>query len=202
MIRATLEGRKSRFTVPLKCQPDQRADWIKCDMNYIWRAGVYAQEVPEFGTWICPFGEPGQRLWVREASIIAPKRFANPDESCIPDADGDMRYIQYLATSPDTEDAGWYELKTRSASQMPRWASRITLEVVSVRVRRLQDITEDEASREGFHPHPCGCVEGCRRCDDRTFLETFHDFWESIHGNGSWDANPFCWAIEFRRVQP
>ncbi len=82
---------------------------------------------------------------------------------------------------------------------MPRSASRITLEITGVRVERLQDISEQDASAEGADL----CVEQSvskyakRRCP--TYVCSFGALWESINGKGSWDANPWVWVVEFKK---
>jgi len=70
----------------------------------------------------CPAGEIGDRLWVKETAIIAPKRWADPDDGCLPDQDGDFRYIQYLATNPNTDVAEDYKLKKTPSIHTPREA--------------------------------------------------------------------------------
>jgi hypothetical protein len=74
---------------------------------------------------------------------------------------------------------------------MPRWASRITLEVVSVRVERLQDISRVDA-----------IAEGCCDPDSSTPKLAFEMLWQSINGPGSWEANPWVWVVEFKRIEP
>jgi hypothetical protein len=97
---------------------------------------------------------------------------------------------------------------------MPRWASRITLEVTGVRVERLQDISDDQAAAEGIHRVSIGsgyqdrfsaepvtwadAVETNAGHEDPSLA--FRDLWESINGAGSWAANPWVWAVEFRRI--
>lgn len=89
---------------------------------------------------------------------------------------------------------------------MPRWASRITLEIVSVRVERLQDISEDDAVAEGIIKLPAtgravlakgGQYLGAQWANAR---DAYADLWESINGRESWDANPWVWVVEFKRV--
>jgi hypothetical protein len=79
---------------------------------------------------------------------------------------------------------------------MPRWASRITLEIVSVRVERLHEISEEDAIAEGF-PNP----EGMNRQYPDRARYWYKNLWESIHGIGSWNANPWVWVVEFKRVE-
>jgi len=75
---------------------------------------------------------------------------------------------------------------------MPRWASRINLEVVSVRVERLQNISEDDALAEGITLVERGTSP----------VDQFKKLWESINGPGSWEANPWVWVVEFKRIEP
>ncbi len=77
---------------------------------------------------------------------------------------------------------------------MPRWASRLTLEITSVRVERLQDISEADAIAEGVR----GNASGPYGCEG--LIEDYADLWESINGPGSWDANPWVWVVEFKRT--
>lgn len=82
---------------------------------------------------------------------------------------------------------------------MPRWASRITLEIVGVRVERLQDISEQDAIAEGLSKDSNGrWLPGV--CDYPQWA--YHQLWDEINGPGSWDRNPLVWVIEFRRVTP
>jgi hypothetical protein len=183
MVRAILEGRKTQTRRAVK-------DPIWTMPNEIFnplaphRYGDVSTMKP------CPQGDIGDRLWVRETSIIAPKRWAIPDDTCMPDQDGDPRYIQYLASHPDTSYAEDYNIKTTPSIHMPRWASRITLEITSVRVERLNDISNSDCFAEGL---PSDSEMG-----NRTWFSTL---WESYYGSGSWDANPWVWVIEFRKLE-
>jgi hypothetical protein len=92
---------------------------------------------------------------------------------------------------------GWWK---RPAIFMPRAASRISLEITGVRVERLQAISEKDAQAEG-------CKAACPTMDESyapiyTYQEGFAQLWESINGKGSWEASPFVWAVEFKRIQP
>lgn len=145
----------------------------------------------------CPYGRPGDRLWVREAwrvinlaDVFAPREITAADR------------IWFEADGPHEPPAGRY----RPGMFMPRWASRITLEITGVRVERLQEISRADAQAEGcHHDDPCDhkrrfCEEiGCEGPDYRV---GFRNLWESINGPESWAANPWVWVIEFRRVSP
>ena len=87
---------------------------------------------------------------------------------------------------------------------MPRWASRITLEITGVRVERLHDISEKDAISEGVTytgPLPMAVLSGCLPAPDDLAIKEFKILWESINGAESWYANPWVWVIEFKRVQ-
>lgn len=138
----------------------------------------------------CPYGQPGDRLWVRETWQSAPLRGvfayrADPMWSGVP---------------APTPDGRW-----RPSIHMPRCASRITLEITGVRVERLRDINEDDAIAEGIQPaaltgHWRLYGRGANGDMDRSPRVSYRSLWESINGQGSWDANPWVWVIEFRRV--
>lgn len=130
----------------------------------------------------CPYGQPGDLLWVRETWAWY---------GC----ERDPREVLYRA---DTSNLPESHGRWRPSIHMPRWASRITLRVTGVRVERLQDITEVDAIAEGAQPFRLPCHpqrETLRHVDGFALL------WESINGAGSWDANPWVWVVEFERVQ-
>lgn len=149
----------------------------------------------------CPHGAVGDRLWVREAwtmpasahSVYYRADYPSGNRSLIP-REPDYDSINEWAARYRVD--GWHP-----SIHMPRWASRLTLEVTSVRVERLQSISEDDARAEGaasFDCTPgCGCGDGHRG--------GFARLWDSINGERegcSWEANPWVWAIAFRRVSP
>ena len=132
----------------------------------------------------CPYGQPGDRLWVRET-------FAHHVQAIGSKHDEDGPFV-YAA---DGEFAKQYRLgnKWKPSIFMPRWASRITLEITNIRVERLQDISEEDARAEG-----CWALGDC----ECTAKRQYQELWESINGKGSWDANPWVWVVEFRRIKP
>ena len=144
----------------------------------------------------CPFGVAGDRLWVREtwaagacADGLAP---AALDGGFWHRENGGLWYAadDHAPANPISPRGKW-----RPSIHMPRWASRITLDVVSVRVERLHDITEEDAWAEGVEPHYPATVT-----EPHAIL--FQILWDRINGAGSWALNPWVWRIEFRRVRP
>lgn len=161
---------------------------------------------------VYPQWVPGDRLWVRETFTL---EHAVESDQPPPFQDGrpvkyrpvddvygeEPAWLQphYRATDPQPELE--YEnrdepgCRWRPSIFMPRWASRIALEITDVRAQRLQDISEDDAGAEG-----CGPVsqDGLVECGTRK--TTFRQLWDSINGSDAWDANPWVWALTFRRV--
>ena len=195
MVRALLAGTKTQTRRIFK--PD-RMTW---DANG--RYTTYAMRGGELSTtgsgpfkpssWLhyCPYGQPGEdRLYARE-TWAAPHAYDHLPPRLIPQ---DAR-IHYAAT----EDRGG--LLWRPSIHMPRWASRITLEVTGVRVERLQDISEADAVAEGCKPiRPELVQDGLIVRPGRSAVEEFRLVWEQIHGGGSWEKNPFVWVVTFRRI--
>lgn len=125
----------------------------------------------------CPYGQPGDRLWVREAfAFCCEDKFGPVQDSIIFRADEGNADWKH----------GW-----RPSIHMPRAASRILLEIVSVRVERLHEISEADAIAEGC---PSGSYGAYYPVDNYARL------WESINGPESWESNPWVWVVEFRRL--
>lgn len=219
MVRAILTGTKTQTRRIVKPQP------AGVRSSVFVKSGIEDGHGRELKN---PHGKPGSRLWVREAwridtwdeadHAIALDYFDGPDitfrqlpltpegleqfnrlwiqssDECrrkgiAPNADGNYRW-----------SAGESPLRWRPSIHMPRWASRITLEIVGVRVERLQDISESDAKAEG------ACFE-LRRLESTQLGAAasckggFENLWSSINGHESWAANPWVWVIEFKRVE-
>ncbi len=213
MVRAILEGRKTVTRrpvmggqIPRLEYPEQPEPWIAIAQHHPrYGFSVYgkteeecAAKVGVFGA--CPYGQRGTRLWVRETwatdaqvDAIAPRNLSNGEPIYYP-ADGSLRQT---GCSMITQG------RNRPSIHMPRWASRILLEISSIRIEPLQSITAEQAEAEGVDASMC-----------RQFLETspsrheckaaaihgFAGLWQST--GGDWDANPWVWVLEFRRITP
>lgn len=180
-------GRKTQFRREIEPQP--HID--KCG-NFCWDGGNFGQDtngrplaqsiaspVPDSktGKVHCPFGAPGDRLWVPESWAYHAQAMSAANDAAGPfvyraDGDGQARLCD----------------RWRAPVSMPRFAARIVLEVVSVRVERLHDINEEDAQAEGSW---------------KNFLRWRDNFcvaWHEIHGSESWEANPWVWVVSFRPI--
>ncbi|PEH74311.1 hypothetical protein [Edwardsiella tarda] len=223
MVRAILSGTKTMTRRPMKVQPESPSFGLsfiaeskrKSDEGkYFWSISDACGLKMRSNPFPCPFGSIGDRLWVREAFSCIGNEDGHPidadDNLC--ERENAMRIYRASAiqkpnnyglwTSPDGFDfeGGW-----TPSILMPRWASRITLEITDVRVERLQDITEGDAQAEGISPavellpeYPDTYLTP--RGDFATARVAFQRLWESIYGDDSWDANPWVWVIAFKRV--
>lgn len=148
----------------------------------------------------CQYGAPGDQLWVREAwragamnDLDAPRNLYARTTPIHHEADG-----------PANDRLGFG--KYRSGRFMPRWASRITLEMTGVRVERLQGISEEDAKAEGAWGSDDSIVGkvaehfGCDALSVHPSL-AFRMLWEQINGPDSWAANPWVWVVEFKRIE-
>lgn len=181
MVRALLAGTKTqtrRIAKPVR-HPD---------LGNVYAPGalVLEREPQHVIDRCCPYGRPGDRLWVRETHMnwwkLDP---ANPE--------GPRLFSHVAAYAADG-----YELEPGErwipSIHMLRAASRILLEITAVRVERLQDISEADALAEGV-PHSLNLPGG------RFARENFKHLWWTINGDGSWESNPWVWVVEFQRAQ-
>lgn len=208
MVRAILDGRKTMTRRIMKQQPpaatvDMRLhgdDWLPgWDDDDC--AGCYVAHGDIGDRMRCPYGQPGDRLWVRETWC------PYPEES--------TGRIWYRATDERSHDR-WRDNSARPhlynwcpSIHMPRYASRITLEVVSVRAERLHDINEMDARAEGAPAIaaddarivPADILARLRDLHTPSYTLGFASVWMEINGPGSWYTNPWVWVVEFRRVE-
>lgn len=214
MVRAILAGTKTQTRRVVKPQPFDGPLELAVHLA---RRGHYRwfDESAERG-WSCPYGQPGDRLWVRETfqalsaddvDVYRDNWWALCDYKT-----GKGYKVSYPATDGIKEFVTMDDDISQACSpsiHMPRWASRITLEITGVRVERLQDISEADALAEGINRIAHG-REGYFYHATRTephprnwcFPDgAYRELWEQINGPGSWDANPWVWVVEFRRAK-
>lgn len=213
MVRAILEGRKTQTRRILKPQPTEKPEgrwsWIVSSsersetgkFQYSWPdpdGNAFTIRGREQAVrYRCPYGRVGERLWVRETCWC---------DGCTVYYTADSTYQSYSIEDRDTEErlqklhhyANGIGEKVPSI-HMPRWASRITLEITGVRAERLNDISEADALAEG-------CDGNCQIGYIPAYQAGpcsyhFAQLWESINGVGSWKLNPFVWVIEFKPIK-
>jgi hypothetical protein len=165
-------------------------------------SGWFGDAEGEGDPFFCPYGKPGDRLWVREHYRLA-QAFDSLPPRDVPNrigVDGPPGQISLHYEADGPPDPLLFG-KFRPAMFMCRWMSRTLLEVVSIRVERLQDISEADAKAEGCSPAPWVCAPGYSQYT-REYREGYCLLWQSINGAGSWDLNPWVWVIEFKRIKP
>lgn len=228
MIRAILDGKKTQTRRVVKPQPDilngtfefsgeAKDAWPEPDVMIAYTpSGKFGVCNPPY--FKMPYGKPGDRLWVRETWGILNSQWSPVNENPHADVIGKMTcgqfasyavkgfgcHIVYRADHATGND-GPGVIKWNPSIFLPRWASRITLEIADVRVERLRDITEDDAAVEGVGKQFRMSVKvGKVGLDERipsSFRGGFANTWDEINGSKyHWSTNPFVWAITFRRI--
>ncbi|HBU1174223.1 morphogenetic protein [Klebsiella pneumoniae] len=231
MVRAILDGRKTQTRRIMKPQPGPCPRGGHWWPSNVFKTMLHVEEEMQNGKggWgglvgdACPFGAVGDRIWVREtwgvvsheldedgriqpwtpdrpATVIHEMPFGNGYYSghAIYAADGDFTW---------GDDDGYEDGRScwKPSIHMPRAASRILLEITDVRVERLNAISEEDARAEGIidggclncgEPEPCGCAN-----PEPDATDAFAYLWQSIYGKENWNANPWVWVIEFKRVE-
>lgn len=181
-VRALLDGSKTQTRRACKPQP------IRVNGGVPSRAlppSLIGIADPVYGiAYNCPYGKQRDQLWVRETFLDLRGGGINHD-----DADP----YRYRATLGQ-DLTKLLDLKWKPSIFMPRAASRITLEITSVRVERLQEISRGDCMAEG-----CPFPNIAKETDPKQW---YRDLWESLNGAGSWDLNPWVWVLEFKAVQP
>lgn len=186
MVRAILDGRKTQTRRIMKPQPEECPRGGHWWPSNVFKTMLHVENEMQNGEggWgglvgdACPFGDVGDRIWVREtfASGLCTKTT-----------------LAYRATHKREDlQEGWNEtIKWTPAIHMPRWASRILLEITDVRVERLRSMSQDDARAEGVIAASGPMEAGL----------AFRELWDSIYGPESWRDNPWVWVIEFKRVE-
>lgn len=186
MVRALLDGTKTQTRRAVKGQMlanlgdlEHVPDWITA-------------EVPH----ACPYGQPGDRLWVRETWVYDDYRLQQGPYVEVPGAREELFYRADNEQPFEAPEGKFW----KPSIHMPRWASRILLEIVSVRVERLQGISEKDARAEGVTIEDRHMLGYCAGEFLPPSIRAYRDLWESINGAGSWDANPWVSVVEVKRI--
>lgn len=217
MVRAILEGRKTQtrriinrvvgvgFVTEFQESDTPGYDFIMRDKRALWNDLTITSLRQR-----CPYGGFGDQLWVREAF-----RFSSAHDDLSPGKVPVGDKVEYFA---DTTAHHYLDGRCRPSIHMPRWASRITLEITGIRAELLNNISEDDAIAEGLSgitkdgklvKYGIPDRDGLPGNDDygwhwsefeKDSRLAYRKLWESINGPGSWDANPWVWVVEFRKV--
>ncbi|EIF9299968.1 hypothetical protein LSY63_002639 [Salmonella enterica] len=195
MVRAILEGRKTQTRRVLATYQDAVKFCPEWDVNgkqifIVLGEKDHTGMNPVITAIPCPFGQPGDRVWVRETFRVHSRAT-------------DVATLVYRASVRNSWTEQTHRVpvavcnkpatleKWTPSIHMPRWASRITLEITGVRVERLNSITESDAEAEGVTDTGFGDL----------LVDGYRYLWKSIYGEESWAANPWVWVIEFKRVE-
>lgn len=232
-ILGILEGRKSQTRRIVKSKHSlrdlssphaQNILPVAGGIRFDWMGGQSSIPTP------CPYGQPGDRLWVREtwqqyrapsekqqaaiAESIA-RIHAGKSKDIVGEvsnwgrADGE-RKVLYAADFGDWAYDVDSDLKPwRPSIFMPRWASRLTLEVTGIHVERVQDISEKDAKAEGGYLGKCACFPSPRTPVESMMSQTwchqhgeeFKSLWDDTNGKGAWERNDWCWVVDFKRIE-
>ena len=190
MVKAILDGRKTQTRRVMKTQPCDCASkyckiskhlvaWFPCGCDYFgaeWKNGRNAERKTK-----CPYGEVGDRLWVRETFMV----YDCPEFKSMEEDLTRKPLVIYKADGRKYKGEKW-----KPSIHMPRWASRILLEITNIRVERLQEITTGDA-----------WDEGCPHSDVSAIDIWFKPIWNKIHKKEyRWKDNPWVWIVEFKRI--
>lgn len=209
MVRQILAGQKTQTRRTVKGLPHDVRRVVRMRDAYVFAAPrrfveVGGQQIPVVEECVnlrCPYGTPGDRLWVREAFLV------------------DHEGMTYAADGAEIEPPEhpapglkWEGKEGRHPSiHLPRWASRIMLEITSIGVERVQAISETDIRAEGIPAKSAdapGWLEGrfpnatASLWDKCAALYQWRVCWQQLHGPESWEANPWVWAISFKRIDP
>lgn len=216
MIPRVLDGSKTQHRIPIRPQPLARnRGWWDWGYKYgapkatsprtsFWHAETWAKEsgsapIDDY----CPLGRPGDRLWVPETWAVVHDDDTMPEAQALEEAREQMPWasIAYREQAIGGYAASHLRRWLSSAS-MPRWASRITLEITEVRVQRLQEISEEDAQAEGvYNDHSTPDGWGFEATCGNVYRRNFARSWDSINGKKApWSSNPWPWCLSFRRI--
>lgn len=211
MVQAILQGRKTMTRRVIKSKTGlfqvSKANYEPDAAHFYHDRSVSMLDENErdVGTLFCPYGNPGDRLWVRETwnygdpNDLVPGEITGDKCGFIGQIDGrEVEWVWvYKASCPEVHPIKG-ELNWKPSIYMPRSASRILLEIINVRVERVQDISEDDAIMEGAEMAMFEAVNP--DFSTNSYKNGFMKIWTNINGNESWNANPWVWVIEFKKI--
>lgn len=198
MVRAILDGSKTQTRRIVKPQPDYFACGWPCTFGKECselHCLMHHKDGKHLIVMKSPYGKVGDQLYVRETyqsffeDEMPPDRPKGPQHTMGQPSNPERKSFAYYRADGDGVHNVYGEPRWTPSIHMPRWASRIQLEITGVRVERLQDISEGDAEHEG-----CFSLGDCECTGKRQYKE----LWESINGPGSWEANPWVWVVEFK----
>lgn len=205
MVRAILDGRKTQTRRIMAIQPEHSELGLRRVIDskngrdngkYFWSQSDACGLKMRSKVFGCPYGEVGDRIWVRETyqgplfdyehmeSYLEDSSKFEKSDFCVYKADG--KPAPEFFDADDNLHCCW-----RPSIHMPRWASRILLEITNVRVERLNAINESDAEAEGITDTGFGDL----------LVDGYRYLWKSIYGDNSWQVNPWVWVIEFKRIE-
>lgn len=210
MVRSLLAELKTQTRRPVK---GWALEWLSPPVNFT------PEYVADRANNACPYGYPGDHLWVRETFFAWGRwetRYSakkKRDEWHFIDMTMESKRVYHYAMCDSkaivgAKDRGgvlpvWWK---RPAIFMPRAASRILLEITDVRVERLQDISQADAMAEGVWTanaaKESGCIDRSPGGGNLNHVGAYRTLWEEINGKGSWDLSPLVWVVKFKVVQP
>lgn len=214
MVRALLAGTKTQTRRAMKPQPATKGRWTEwchkgvlvTDQNVAWQpfetGFPLALSTPGLG-WLCPYGQHGDRMWVKETTLnVEDAGWVGP--VYVASDEGQQALEWGYGESDDPDFIEPFNLKKRSSLFMSRAMSRILLEITDVRVERLQDISTTDALAEGIVLQRDG---GFGLADTTHYHSadprmSYWSLWETINGTGSVETNPWVWAVSFKRMTP
>ena len=211
MVRAILDGRKTQTRRPIKWKQTRFTEIGEREDGSKWPWSEDAEHACDF--WHpCPFGAVGDRIWVRETWAEAG---ASAPDLKLYRANYPEHVPSIYENVPPAKEIHW-----TPSIHMPRWASRILLEITDVRVERLNAISEEDAQCEGVHTEVWDQTVVARNYAaideffqfwsedmphyvemNQLYRSSFRSLWESIYGAENWQANPWVWVISFKRVE-
>lgn len=210
MVKAILDGKKTMTRRAVKTQPRDECTEIAtsaCFGHVEYRSTSEDRQTQSILAKIkCPYGKIGDRLWVRETHHVVGGTADYEIEEIKQGLQDIKNFASYKADGYGNPcDGGW-----ASPMFMPRWASRILLEITDIRVERLNDISEADCEKEGFRFYPLSriCFKPCSTKHpsghgSNNYKSIFGEYWDTLNAKKGypWSSNPWVWVVEFKVVE-